>query len=99
MENIMKIEEVNSCLDKFKLYKEQEQLFIEDVTNCLNSIKNSYYSDNGKKIDNLNLELVNKLNVISNIHTNNVTVIEKSIGKYRLAEVTAKKLFEDIETR
>lgn len=99
MENIMKIEEVNSCLDKFKLYKEQEQLFIEDITNCLNSIKNSYYSNNSKKIDNLNLELLNKLNVISNIHTNNVTVIEKSIGKYRSAEVTAKKLFEDIETR
>ena len=99
MENIMKIEEVNSCLDKFKLYKEQEQLFIEDITNCLNNIKNSYYSNNSKKIDNLNLELLNKLNVISNIHTNNITVIEKSIGKYRSAEVTAKKLFEDIETR
>lgn len=99
MENIMKIEEVNSCLDKFKLYKEQEQLFIEDMINCLNSIKNSYQSNNSKKVDNLNLELINKLKVISNIHTNNVIVIEKSIDKYRVAEATAKKIFEDIEIR
>lgn len=99
MANVMKIEEINSCLDKFKLYKEQEQLFIEDVTKCLDSLKNSYYSNNSKRIENINLEIINKLKVISNVHNNNVTVIEKNIDKYRRADILAKSLFENIEIR
>ena len=99
MKNVMKIEEINSCLDKFNLYKEQEELFIEDVINCFDSIKTGYRSNNSNKIENINLELLNKLKVISNIHYNNVTVIEKSIEKYRNADVVAKNLFENIEIR
>lgn len=99
MKNVMKIEEINSCLDKFNLYKEQEELFIEDVINCFDSIKTGYRSNNSNKIENINLELLNKLKVISNIHNNNVTVIEKSIEKYRNADVVAKNLFENIEIR
>ena len=99
MKNVMKVEEINSCLDKFNLYKEQEELFIEDVINCFDSIKNGYRSNNSNKIENINLELLNKLKVISNIHNNNVTVIEKSIEKYRNADVVAKNLFENIEIR
>ena len=99
MANVMKIEEINSCLDKFKLYKEQEQLFIEDVTKCLDSLKNSYYSNNSKRIENINLEIFNKLKVISSVHNNNVTVIEKSVAKYRRADVSTMSLFENIEIR
>ena len=99
MANVMRVEEVNSCLDKFKLYKEQEQLFIEDVINCLESIKISYHSDNGNKIENINLEIINKLKVISSVHNNNVTVIEKSIEKYRNADILANSFFENIEIR
>ena len=96
---IMKIEEVNSCLEKFKLYKEQEELFIEDAINCIEGIKNSYHSNNSDKLDNINLEIINKLNVISKIHNNNVTVIEKNIDKYRSANITTRNLFEKIEIR
>ena len=95
----MKIEEVNSCLDKFKLYKEQEQLFVEDVINCLDSIKNSYHSNNGNKMENINLEIINKLKAISRVHNNNVIVIEKSVEKYKNADVVAKNIFDNIEIR
>lgn len=95
----MKIEEVGSCLDKFKLYKEQEELFVEDVINCFDRIKNNYRSNNSIKIENLNLEISNKLKVISSVHNNNITVIEKNIEKYRTTDATVKNLFENIEIR
>lgn len=99
MKNIMRIDYVNSSLDKFKLYKKQEQLLMDSITGCLDEIKYNYQSNNSKKVDNLNNELVEKINIIANIHDNNVIVIERAIEKYRIAEAKSKKIFEDIEIR
>lgn len=99
MKNIMRIDYVNSSLDKFKLYKKQEQLLVDSITGCLEEIKYNYQSNNSKKVDNLNNELVEKINIIANIHDNNVIVIERAIEKYRIAEAKSKKIFEDIEIR
>lgn len=99
MKNIMKIDYVIGSLDKFKMYKEQEQLLLDSITSCFEKIKYNYQSNNSKKINNLNNELVEKTNIIGNIHDNNVVVIERAIEKYRIAEAKSKKLFEDIEIR
>lgn len=99
MKNIMRIDYVNSSLDKFKLYKKQEQLLVDSITGCLEEIKYNYQSNNSKKVDNLNNELVEKINIIANIHDNNIIVIERAIEKYRIAEAKSKKIFEDIEIR
>lgn len=96
MKNIMNVDQIASCLDKIKMYKEQEQLLFEDITNCFEKLKVNYNSNNSKKINNFNLELTKKFNTISNVHANNMLVLEKSMDKYRITSMKAEDVLEDI---
>lgn len=93
----MDVEQMEMCLNKFNMYREQEQLLNEDMGICFEGIKHNYNSDNGKKIDGLVVEITNKLKTISEIHTNNEKVIEKAVERYKVAGAKVNKEFDNIE--
>ena len=93
----MNIEELNKNVEKVRFYKNEEELVFNNVKEVLENINYNYYqSNNTSKLENLENEIKSKLNTISNIHANNITVIRKNIDGYKKINEDTERIFSDL---
>lgn len=99
MERVIDNEQVRSSIDKIKIYNESEQLIFDKFKKLLSNLKYNYESNNTENINNLNTQLLNKMDVISNIHTNDKLVLERVLERYCIANRDAENILESILER
>ena len=93
------IEELNKNKEKARIYQTEEELNFNNIKEVLEN-KNYYYNTkNNKKLSEIENELINKLNVIKNMHQTNIAVIEKIINKYKDINQKTEKIFDDLTER
>ena len=83
-------------LEKFDVYKRDEDVFFDEVKSNLNILNSLYNTDNTNDLIDINLELEEKLKVINNIHNNYKVIINSTIDKYIEAERKVIDIFSDI---
>ncbi len=86
-------DELSVITNKLMLYKKDEDLSFEELDNLFTDINYQYKTDNTKKINLIESELLNNLNIISLIHKNNITVLEREIESSRKREEEAIAIF------
>ena len=97
MENILNINEINKTAEKLKIHTSEENINIDDIKTELNNISYYYNTNNKKNIDNLILEISNKLDIVRKKHENYITVLNKNANKYKETAQHVKHIFEGID--
>ena len=96
MKSNINIEQLGKINEKLKLYIKDEELEIADIKSILNSINYNYDTDNAKKIEEVQLELTNKLKIINKNHNTDIFIIEKNIDLYKEINKNTEKIFKDL---
>ena len=92
----MNIEQLGKINEKLKLYVRDEELEFSDIRRTLNDINYNYDTDNTKKIEELELELINKLKIINKNHNTDIFIIESNINTYKELNKNTEKIFKDL---
>ena len=79
MNGIINKEEINKIIEKLKIYANEESININELKKELVNVGYFYNTNNKKKIDNLVLEVNNKLDIINKNHINYITVLNINI--------------------
>lgn len=88
MKSIINRDELNNQLEKIAMYKSNESIIFDSIKEILNHYDYLCETNNQEKINDIKIELFNKLNTIKNIHENYIKIIYQNITKY---EETSKK--------
>ena len=93
------IEELNKNKEKARIYQTEEELNFNNIKEVLENKNYCYNTKNNKKLSEIENELINKLNVIKNMHQTNIAVIEKIINKYKDINQKTEKIFDNLTER
>lgn len=93
----MNLDELSKSNEKYKIHKNDEELTFTNIKEILKKINYYYDTSNTSKLETLETELIKKLNIITELHNNNLIVIEKNIAKYRTLKEATEELFNNID--
>lgn len=92
----VKVDELNRLNDKLRIYKNEEEVLVQDIKNSFLQIGYCYKNENANILDELNNSLVNKLIIINKNNYNNMHFIDKNINRYLEINQKVEKVFEDL---
>lgn len=95
---IINEKELNNGITKISIYKQEEDINLDDFEIMLNELSNMYKTNNNDKLNKLNLELKIKFNKINNIHNGYIETLNKTITKYKDTEQKAENILSNIDT-
>ena len=95
---IINEKELNNGITKISIYKQEEDINLDDFEIMLNELSNMYKTNNNDKLNKLNLELKIKFNKINNIHNGYIETLNKTINKYKDTEQKAENILSNIDT-
>lgn len=96
MNNKINIEELSKIKEKSRIHLKEEELNFESIKEVLEEINYNYDTPNKTKLEKLETDLINKLNIITINHQNNITIIEKNISTYQKTMTDTEKIFNNI---
>ena len=96
MKNNMNIEQLGKINEKIKIYTIDEELEFSNIKSILDIINCNYHTDNKIKLEEIELELMNKLKKINKNHNTNILIIGKNINKYKEINQSTEKIFKDL---
>ncbi len=92
----MDIEKMNTTIDKIKIYKNQIDINLNNISENFKSTSYYYNTSNTEKLTNLQEQLKEKFNVIRQIHENDINYLMKKVDSYNKTSMTVSQMFEDI---
>lgn len=96
MKSNMNVEQLGKINEKLKLYIRDEEIDFSNIKSILESINYNYDTGNVVKLEELEVELINKLKKINKNHNTDMLVIEKNINKYKELNQNTEKIFNDL---
>lgn len=96
MKSILNAEEIQKSIGKIKMYRNQENLILDEIKANLKNIGYIYNSSNTDSLEMKKNEIYKKMNTINKIHYNNSLVLQKNILKYKDTSKKVKKIFDNI---
>ena len=97
MRSILNEEEIILDCNKIKVYNNEENINLSKIRTILDNINYNYDSNNAKKLIEHIFEIDKKINIIKNIHFNNIYVLEKNVEKYQLIKNEVETTFNNIK--
>ena len=97
MNNYMDIEKITKNNEKINMYINEESFSFDDIRDNMNNLNICLDIKESSNIENIQFEILRKLNMIKKIHNNNHTIIEKNINKYIDASIMTNKIFNNID--
>lgn len=95
---IINEKELNNGITKISIYKQEEDINLDELEITLNELSNMYKTSNNDKLNKLNLELKIKFNKINNIHNGYIEILNKTITKYKDTEKQVENILSNIDT-
>lgn len=95
--NGIDIENMIKSLEIVKMYDNEEKINFDKIKNNLIDINSNYNTSNYNKLMNIQVDLINKMNVIKLNHYNNEVIINKNIIKYIDTAKKVENMFDNIE--
>lgn len=99
MNNYVDIEEMTKTKEKINLYTKEELMKFDSIKEIFNSLNNVLDIDSSSYIQNIQFDLIKKLEIIKKIHYNNCMIIEKNIDKYIGTSIKTNQIFRNINKR
>ncbi len=96
-ENIIYIENLNQEKNKIKMYVEEETSKLLELSSLYSKINASLKIKNSEELENKQLELYQKINIMNKNHENNINVLVKNIQKYKETAFSAKVTLDNIK--
>ncbi|MBO5138554.1 MAG: hypothetical protein J6B89_02825 [Bacilli bacterium] len=96
MKMYMDEEKVSKSIEKIKMYKKLEDVNFDNIIDEFDTISCFYNTSNKARIVGLQAELINKLNTISKIHNNKITILYKNLEKYKNTKLKVEGMFDNI---
>ena len=96
MKSNMNIEQLGKVNERIKIYTTEEEIQISNINAILNNINYNYATDNTIKLEELQVELMNKIKKINKNHNTNILIINKNINKYKEASQSTEKIFKNL---
>ena len=96
MKSIMDEDKISNIIDKFQMYKNEEELSFEDLKKQLYLFAQHYDSGNNKDLESTIFELCNKIETIKKIHSDDLTILKKNLEKYKITKAKVEKTFDNI---
>ncbi len=93
---IIDVEQIEKNKQKIEMYSKEEQITIDSINQVLKKINTSFNENNLTKLEDIQIELVNKLKIISKIHSNDIMILYKNIDKYIYLSNKFAKSFDNI---
>lgn len=96
MKSILNEEEIQKSIGKIEMYRNQENLILDEIKANFKNIGYIYNSSNTDSLEMKKNEIYKKMNTINKIHYNNSLVLQKNILKYKDTSKKVKKIFDNI---
>lgn len=90
--------ELNSGITKISIYKQEEDINLNELEIKLTQLSNLYKTNNNDKLNNINFALKNKFNKINSLHSSYIEIINRTITKYKDTSKIAENILSNINT-
>ena len=90
--------ELNRGITKISIYKQEEDINLNELEIKLRQLNNLYKTSNNDKLNTINFELQNKFNKINSLHNNYIEIINRTITKYKETSKNAENILSNINT-
>jgi hypothetical protein len=94
--NVVDSDKMTKVLNILKNYLDDEKLLLNDLKSCYEEINKTYNSENLKKFNLLEEELLNNIKIIINNHNNELLVLEKEIINIKDVEEKMNISFKNV---
>lgn len=97
MENIIDKENMINCIEKIRMYDNDEKINFDNIMKCFQNINNGYITNNFNKLSQIQNILYRKFNIIKINHYNNEVILVQNLNKYIDTAKKVEAIFNNIE--
>ncbi len=96
MKNILNDVEIEKSIKKITMYKEKEDLILDDLKSIFKNINYNYNCNNKDNLESKENDIINKTKTMAKNHSNNILIFQKNLQKYKDTSKKVAKMFDNI---
>ena len=97
MEQVLDQEQLYKSISKIKMYKEEQDLTLENISETFKKLNYLYLTGNSEDLKNKMFSIQNNNSNVMKNNNSNIFVLEKNISKYSDLSDLSNRIFNSIE--
>lgn len=95
-EILMDINQIENSVKKLQMYKEQEEINLENLKEIFNNIKYNYITNNKDTLEDIELDIILKYKIIINNNHNNIKILNINIERFKTAKTEMENILNNV---